>query len=435
MNIALLGAVTALMVAMCSALFAWAVGRFDMVGWTIPIAALVVFTEVAPAELDQPLPPQLFELAIAGPLLATCAVVALMTMRDEMFRMLRRPPLCWVVALIGLGVVLSPVSQDPVRSFQLSVAAFCMVFIAIASVRRDGWESAMKALVLGLVVFAVGSLAWELVGPGTRPTEAGSFDTGFGGLPRRAGLASNPNQLGRVGALTVAIGIGTIGRPGMRSLTLWSAAAGVALLALSQSRTAILAATVAVAVALLRQGRRILTAVAVSVSVLLPAAAFAAGVIEIDSLTRTGAGTEEITSLTGRTDLWAGAFSQSLERPILGHGAFASEPALEPLFKRGAVSFRAEDAHSLLINTLLTNGVVGALILLVGTWSAIRLAHERRRPGLEDGMVALGIISLTETIFWKPNSSFLAIAVGFAALSLSDTISRTRAEDARVASR
>jgi O-antigen ligase len=389
--------------------------------WTLPLAAIVVLTEVAPGELDQPIPPQIFENLIVGPVLVVCAAAAMLAQRDDLLRLLRRPPVVWLTTLILLGLVLAPLSGAPSRSLTLSLAALCILVIVSASVQRDGWEATASGLALGLILLGLGSVAWELVGPGTQAAAGGTLDTGFGGVPRRAGLSSNPNQLGRVGAVAVALGIGVLGRPGLRATALGTAAAGVAMLLLSQSRTAFLAAGIAVLAAFVRQGRRFLAMALVCLAVVLPVAAFALGTLDSSALTREGAGSEELTSLTGRTDAWRAAWKLALERPVDGHGAFAAEPALRVPVERGEIPFDAEDAHSLPLNTFLTQGILGVAVLAAGTRSAWRAARRHRHAGADEAMVALGIIALTETIFWKPNSALAMIAFGLVVLATAST--------------
>jgi hypothetical protein len=268
-------------------------------------------------------------------------------------------PVLWLGGLFALGASTAVWSVDPLSSVAKSVSALALLVVAVAVVDRDGADAALGAVLFGLAALVVGSLAWEVVGPGSRSLleEGMSLDSGLFGLSRHGGLAGDSNHLGRVAAVAT-----------------WLLVAGAL-------------------------------------------AGWATGSLSVDDVTREGS-TRELTTLTGRTDVWAAALEVAAERPFLGHGAFAADVALETPVEDGRVPFDAADAHNLLLNIYLTQGLVGVALLLATVAAVVARRGEGdwgRTATLL--LVLLTSLSLTENLIRSPNGVLLLFAVSLAALT------------------
>ncbi len=141
---------------------------------------------------------------------------------------------------------------------------------------------------------------------------------------------------------------------------------------------------------------------------LLSAAAifFAGGLTSSDSesladiASRSGEA-NELSSLTGRVDIWGYAWNECLASPLVGYGYGASRFALQedPNYP---FKFEANHAHNLWLNTVLTTGFPGALLLLAMVVHLLLM--NLRRPSAVPS-IALGLIvvsSVTEPLLYTP---------------------------------
>jgi O-antigen ligase len=152
----------------------------------------------------------------------------------------------------------------------------------------------------------------------------------------------------------------------------------VAALVLSKSRTSMtmLAAALIVSFTVLayqRRGSIVLPAV-----LLIAAAAFTAGILfasdwldvvgdgVLSAATRSG-DTSELTTLTGRVDIWSVAIKVISDNPVIGYGWRSSESVLTSAwFERyGQTAFYPVHPHSMYLNVMLSTGLVGASLLLI----------------------------------------------------------------------
>jgi O-antigen ligase len=327
-------------------------------------------------------------------------------------------PVLWLGGLFALGASTAVWSVDPLSSVAKSVSALALLVVAVAVVDRDGADAALGAVLFGLAALVVGSLAWEVVGPGSRSLleEGMSLDSGLFGLSRHGGLAGDSNHLGRVAAVVLGGGA-LVWSPSSRWPSLWLQLVGVMGLGLAQSRTALIGGVLAAGYIHLRRGRVLVAGVATWLLVAGALAGWATGSLSVDDVTREGS-TRELTTLTGRTDVWAAALEVAAERPFLGHGAFAADVALETPVEDGRVPFDAADAHNLLLNIYLTQGLVGVALLLATVAAVVARRGEGdwgRTATLL--LVLLTSLSLTENLIRSPNGVLLLFAVSLAALT------------------
>jgi len=147
-------------------------------------------------------------------------------------------------------------------------------------------------------------------------------------------------------------------------------AAALACLYLSQSRTAMAALALALLILVLaRHPRRLLVAGIVVAAAVLVVVVARVDVLELvtSTVSRTGY-SKEVTTLTGRTDIWAFAWSQIVQEPLLGYG-HASSKHIFPLLYRQYWGWTTTHAHNMWIQVWFTAGLVG-VVLLVGVFLA-----------------------------------------------------------------
>lgn len=225
-----------------------------------------------------------------------------------------------------------------------------------------------SALVVGSTIL-IGYTAFVVV---TRPGLATSNPDG---LPGWRGGFDHKNTMGVV-MVAAALIVATLARSSLRK---WAAlATALVLIVMSQSTTALAAGIAVLTVGLLLRrfdassaAQRATLLVAVSLTVVLTAlvspALFAAGL---------GIRGKDST-LSRRTDIWAGVIRAIDERPWSGHGIGGvwSDPAVDPArsINRGLGGFTVFHSHNGYLEVLLVLGVVGFGLFLWLLFSTLRL--------------------------------------------------------------
>ncbi len=114
-----------------------------------------------------------------------------------------------------------------------------------------------------------------------------------------------------------------------------------------------------------------------------------------------GQTSNELGSLSGRSEMWEKMLNSFMDSPILGHGYFVTS-------KSGKIYVWYEwgnwTAHNVILQLLVTTGVVGCLLLLTGLGSiALGVASGRRRlDGARNSLLLVALASL-----WFVGWSFL----------------------------
>lgn len=386
----------------------------------LPVALYCALAEVNVAPLAGPAADRLADVLLA--LMALLTAVALWW-RD-------RPPLTevlgqpggWLLMLFSAGLAFTPFSVSPFATLLRTTVAVSLVVAALMLVRRYGFLPTLAAAGLGTSLLVLMSLAWEIVGPGTPPVVQNGviLDSGIAGLARHNGITASPNQFGRVAATTVVIGVLLLrSRPWVRYG--WALQAiGLAGLFYAQSRTAMIIGVAFALIAHALSGRAAAVGTLVVLCGALALWMSAAGLIGVDTVTRKNGGTEELTTATGRTALWAIAWDLAWDEPLAGHGAFATEDVLAPAVEDGRVAFKAADAHDVYLNIFVSQGLFGVGLLSAFVLSSAMAAH-RGVPGAAGAglvLATIGGLGLTETPIWKPNSTLVLLAVAGSGLTV-----------------
>ena len=94
------------------------------------------------------------------------------------------------------------------------------------------------------------------------------------------------------------------------------------------------------------------------------------------------------TDLTGRVDLWKFVWQKSMEAPLIGHGFNASEYFLSRTYSYFPLDWDPQDAHNMLLQTLLTLGFFGVALLGLFIWRLADLYLNAPAP-YRDAMLGL----------------------------------------------
>lgn len=282
-----------------------------------------------------------------------------------------------LLAYAGAGLVSSLVNDQRV-SVDLFYAALTVT--CILSAKAVPLADALRLSRFTLRVYVWMSLVLAIAAPHIAFWD-GQGRTWFG-LSQLAGATTHPNGMGTVAALALIVELVRV--DGLKRPRPWHLFASVAALLATQSRGAWLSAAIGLVVYLaFRSGARWVTmGVPVLMGGMLTASAFLQSVF--NSLTNWSAG-GDITTLNGRTTIWANALNAVQLSPIFGTGprSFDLDYRSEVLGLNGLIS--SSNAHNQLIQTLVERGALGLVALLVFLLILARAAFNvgnPSRPGL-----------------------------------------------------
>lgn len=292
--------------------------------------------------------------------------------------LLRNGPL--VVALLAYWLVgMTSVLWNDRSLPQISALAIPFVVVALAAY-GGGPRLGVRITEYFLVAACYASLGLAVAYPRAAFPSGATFEGArlldFLSDQRLAGIASHPNTIGLLAALAVLL-------VGIRRGRFWPVhlVAAASVLALSESRTAIVALGVALVVALAANarpelaGRELAVALAASlgcVIVVLPVLA-AMGALDV--------------SFNGRATVWDYALSRVADHPLLGLG-----PGVWVDFvASGDLTDLATSGHNQFVESLTTVGIAGLVFLGVLAVFWLR-ALAPRRSG--EAVVAIGAFGL-----------------------------------------
>jgi O-antigen ligase len=205
---------------------------------------------------------------------------------------------------------------------------------------------------------------------------------------RLGGIFGNANAVGGVSALALLL-VATAWFAPVSRRTVWLSCAALpvclASLALSQSRTAMLGLTAALVVVFVRRrllllAPGLLLGVAAAVLVL----GYPGFIDTLIALVARSGRIEQVTTFTGRTEIWAFVVSAIEQAPVLGYG-FASAKTLIPAGYAGPFGWTTSSAHNLWLQVWVTTGGIGLLLILASQFGLLRALVLRPLP-LRDGV-------------------------------------------------
>jgi O-antigen ligase len=337
-----------------------------------------------------------FQVLIKIGVWITVAAVALIYVRRWAAMLLRPANLPALLFLLWLPLT-AVVSPKPIYTL---VSAFticgCVVFTAyvFAEFKRN---DVVLIVLASTTLFCAVSIAVYFIDP-----EFGHYvywvnEERFVS-PRLAGIAGSANNMALISAFGVVLAgleVRTLHRINRFIVPVVVLICGAALL-MTNSRMALAITAVIVLASLLLRRRRLyalvfaVSAMALLLAVLIPVGQEAL----LRAISRSGT-IGEVTSLTGRTDIWYAAIKLAELKPWMGYG-YASSVFVLPEHAN-QVGFATSHAHNLILQMLLTTGWIGTL-LFIATVAGVILRGVVYREPLVFGMIAFVLLNgLTES--------------------------------------
>jgi O-antigen ligase len=316
--------------------------------------------------------------------------------------------LLWMFIAFWVGTVAAPallgahpkLSHDFVYPVIIGVAA-----VLASAVERDRAIAATRNV---LFIFMLAGLSLVFFNP-AMALDA-SYNQGLlPGVPRFAGLAPHAVSMGLLSQLALLCLLALPYRRAWVNRLAWIV--GLAVLVLAQSKTAWIAfALCSSCVVVLRNGpgiwRRVTDPMHPDFGILVISgfmvAMLAAGALlmfggvgaKVNEFFNSAQGAQ-LTSLTGRDQIWAIAYDEWLRNPVFGYG-----PSLWDASFRDSIGMpNATHAHNQFMDTLSRSGTVGAtaLVLYAATLLVMSVWHARATGGLSLALfIALALRSVSE---------------------------------------
>jgi O-antigen ligase len=245
--------------------------------------------------------------------------------------------------------------------------------------------------------------------------------------PRLAGIAGSANNMALISAFALVLAgleARTLHRINRFIIPVVVVVCGAALI-MTNSRVALLITCVIVFTAQLLKWRRLYASIfALSVLALLFAVLIPVGQEALLRAVSRSGSVGEITSLTGRTEIWYATIKLSELAPWTGYG-YASSVFILPEHAN-QVGFATSHAHNLILQLLLTTGWIGTVLFIL-TVAGVILRAVVYRNRLMFGMIAFVLLNgLTESSGFTTLANVCSFAF---AIALTVTTDQTDHED------
>ncbi len=306
-------------------------------------------------------------------------------------------PLLWITLLAWL-IVSSSYAADPVQSFVAASSALGGFLFLWSFCELYGRQSLVRVMTATCLVLSIGSIVIYFTNPSLGRLSdwnaAGQYEI----TTRLQGLFGNPNGAGGSAAPSFLLALLLQRRrgAGIGHGVMLCVFAIVAIL--SNNRMALIASAGCLASIYICQRNFGFRAIVVLlVGTVTTLAVYALGEVLFTGIARSG-NSDEVLSLTGRTEIWRVALKLWSDQPILGLGYGSSPFALSEspdLF--GAVG----NTHNTYLEVLFSSGVLGLGLLITSLAITLRRAFARRRFS-ELGIVVFFLIyGLTEAVIFS----------------------------------
>lgn len=309
-------------------------------------------------------------------------------------------PLSLLTAATCWTLLVSPFGTRGVPDVFAALGLLSFVGVGAVLGSHLRWSAVSRTLAWALLVFLVASVLGQVA---------------LGGTGRWQGLAAQANRLGIMAAIAVPVGVAELAR--RRPVGLGLVLLGPALLVLANARTSMAAAVLATLVLLRPVIGRVAPALALAGVLGVLVIVISTGEVERASATvaRSGEATE-ISSLTGRTEIWDRALDLVGPVPLTGIGAASSGQAFGEAFRED-FNWNPGHGHNAVLQMALNGGWPAAICYLgafVLYWRRSRRAPNSERDGL---VTLLFIVGLTEDLVSVPSASWIVLVTAFAALA------------------
>lgn len=299
-------------------------------------------------------------------------------------------PIFWLVIIIALYFVAAVFSITKVISFVSAISMVAILLMTVTALVQIGTMPVLNAIFAGMAFFNIFSwivyFVWPEIGVLAEPLPEGKF------AYRMSGLA-HANTLGQCTGLTVVLGTIMYFTYQKRSLLrVGLIVIAAAALVNSLSRTSLVATVFALAVAyrhvfLKREyfSRYVLALIVgvMAIMVISTQVDIGAKIKEKMTLVSKSGDADELTTATGRAEIWAYTIMLIKKRPLVGYGAATSKYFLADY---------SQYTHNMILNVAFSTGIVGGFVMLVMVLGRIRAMMTVSHP-LADGILVFIIIN------------------------------------------
>ncbi len=314
-------------------------------------------------------------------------------------------------AFITYGALTSLISVKPELALVETFSHFAAFILLYGMAKLLGRINTVNALIASCFILCLMSLVAYVALPSLGRMSDWA-NGAFIPTSRLQGVFGTANAAGGAAGASLVLLLFLSDIPRNRPLFYALAAAFAACLVLSNNRMALVGVGVAALYIHLRQGNLPLKAALAVLGIGLVLFAYLGfGKELLAELSRSGSA-EEITSGTGRTQIWSVVLRLWAEQPIFGYGAGSAKYILP---NQPTLFAAAAHAHDLYLNILFSGGVIGLALLLAGLWLALRRTIRRQ----DDGVVALLLFFMVYGIT-EPTIGSLAsfVPMGFYAAAI-----------------
>lgn len=310
------------------------------------------------------------------------------------------------LAVFGVWCVLtSSYSATPLYTLGASVAFLGIWVTAVCMAKVFSPQRGLAIFIVALMAAMVASLVLYALAPDRvmTPMEGGR-------ILRLSGLFGSPNNLGRAAALTLLLVCLAWRHLRLKfALPLMVLALFVcgACLYLSGSRASTLGLLVGIAVLVL--GRRPFLSATVLVAMACATLVFAfvpdVRDLAISLISRTGR-VSELTTFTGRTEIWQFVLDLIGKSPWLGYG-FASTREVIPDGYAGAYGWTTTSAHNLWLQAWVTTGLLGLTLLVVSMLASVFQMFTDYLPEADAALAFVVVVGFFEASAVGPSVNLL----------------------------
>lgn len=325
-----------------------------------------------------------------------------------------REPTIVLGGLYGLLAIVSAIwSLTPAYTVANALGFAAYLILACLCVSVLGLQATLRLATFTLLAFVVSGLVAAVVFPDAAWLPPSAFEADF----RLRGLSGHPNVLGEQAAVLVTFAI-ICYRRGILNRWVFIAAliAGFGALIAAESRTSAAAAIVVWIVIELRERRYLWPMAGIALLVGAIALPFIAigGLPSMSSflglLARSGSATE-ITTLTGRTELWAVASELIARKPLFGWGFNGTEALMMGSVGRNFAGDPV-NAHNMYVQTLLCMGFLGSLPAFAFLGIAVKRMVTKPDAVRDQVVLLVMIIGIAEvSLFATPGLLTLAFFI------------------------
>ncbi len=383
----------------------WMVGKAGQQGgWALALlAGLVVF--VSDATLRGGLARGLdAQSALKFGIWTAGILLAFWRWREVKAALVQPAPLA--LAVFGIWCLLTTTySSTPLYTLGAAAAFLGIWVIAVCMAKVFSPQKGLAIFITALMAAMVISLAMYAVAPDRVMTPMDG-----GRILRLSGLFGSPNNLGRAAALTLLLVFLAWQRLRLRhALPLMAAALVVcgACLFLSGSRASALGLLVGLAVAILGRRPFLSATVLVGMACVVLVYMLVPDVrdLAISLLSRSGRAAE-LTTFTGRTEIWQFVLGLIGKSPWLGYG-FASTRDIIPEGYAGAYGWTTTSAHNLWLQAWVTTGLIGLVLLVVSLLASLAQMFTDYLPEADSVLAFVVVVGLFEASAVGPSVNLL----------------------------